>query len=1210
VEKVTVTILFLLLITSCPTPFNPSSLDRDARIPADTGGGSVMGTLSLSIEGSQSQGRTIMPGTGAAGNQFPFYRLAFTGGPASSPALTIDRESSTIGENVSLHQGTYTLTVYGYTSEANRTANKPAAYATVNPLNIGNTPVNRSITLTLYGVGTTQGGKGIFDLNIDFPGDLSAIRMELEPVFPTTGSNVTYNFIGTGSIARDANLELDAGYYIVLFTLEKTGMRTVTWYEALHVYENMTSSYTNAFTNAHFVNAHSAIRFHYNDDVRTHFDISYFHDVGLTEQNNPADPTRTGFTFLGWYREPECINPMVYGPITSPVSLYAKWIENLTGTITLAFTNDDSTIEIQSVTGLNSGLNQGDLTYRWFWNGVLQPETTRDLDVGGRAGGNFRLEASHSDYYGVISAAIGTPLRGESADNPLLVNSLDALRRIGTDVFTAGGIWSKDAYYKQTANITVTSQVWTPISARSGNGNSFTGEYNGDGFLINNINWTSPSHFHDDLSIFGTIGTDGVVENIIAENPRITGRDSLGVIASVNRGIIRRSVAHNINVNGRNNIGGIAGENSGTTENCYTTGTVFGHGAAAEGQRVGGIAGLNSSTGTVQLCYSTATITGDNFVGGIVGQNNTGASVINNVALNPNITSRTTNAGRIGAGTGTFTNNRTRNDQAEYSIRITGGGSAGGERGTNLVASPTWTAVFPAGWTTGATGNWIFPATPTNLTVDRALPSLRMPTTPPPARLAPVPTLPTVRQRTIPNTATFNIDVRDFITFTRDGDEGYWLKPVTGNWVLGEMLEGRPSGPVPLPAAVASAITGQKPQTVAASTTIIGGNNANGNIEGLGYFQMQGAGLGGNQIAFDFDLVLNIPVVKAEVVFVIFGTDPPPNGPYIVSNTAITNSIHRNTAQQYFCERDSIMKFGWRYNNIVDNKISGRLSRPNDDFPQGITSMHIYIYIETYGDWTYLPDNNADISEPYVIFQVSESEYYWYDAERGQGQSSGMGAKDLFTSIEDPLVTGGDWILSFNPPEIYDFIISNNISQPIPHTVRPLYIRSASTDTGAVFYKKAGGPDRNRDGLLYNIPQAANHVPLVNANRITPNIVLDGTGEIVGRAEIILMRANTVASSNPSPYNFSTGAGNEVEVDIILHLNADFASDVSSIQLLPISIATITTPNFAGSANSERTLPPGVNNVLFRNTSTNATNISRFDRTSTAGSGLVFRFNY
>ena len=57
--------------------------------------------------------------------------------------------------------------------------------------------------------------------------------------------------------------------------------------------------------------------------------------------SEPAVPIRKGYTFVGWYKEPDCINAWDFDTdiVTEPITLYAKWTEE---------TNDDTVTDIDS----------------------------------------------------------------------------------------------------------------------------------------------------------------------------------------------------------------------------------------------------------------------------------------------------------------------------------------------------------------------------------------------------------------------------------------------------------------------------------------------------------------------------------------------------------------------------------------------------------------------------------------------------------------------------------------------------------------------------------------------------------------------------------------------------------------------------------------------------------------------------------------------
>ena len=96
--------------------------------------------------------------------------------------------------------------------------------------------------------------------------------------------------------------------------------------------------------------------------------------------------------------------------------------------------------------------------------------------------------------------------------------------------------------------------------------------------------------------------------------------DSVGLFARVGgSGIIRNAGVVNAEMEGRSYTGILAGSNSGTITDSYATGSVSGD------NFVGGLVGDNSSGGAITASYATGSVSGDNFVGGLVGYNSGGA---------------------------------------------------------------------------------------------------------------------------------------------------------------------------------------------------------------------------------------------------------------------------------------------------------------------------------------------------------------------------------------------------------------------------------------------------------------------------------------------------------------------------------------------------------------------------------------------------------
>ena len=110
----------------------------------------------------------------------------------------------------------------------------------------------------------------------------------------------------------------------------------------------------------------------------------------------------------------------------------------------------------------------------------------------------------------------------------------------------------------------------------------------------------------------------------------------VGMFGYINGGTIKNILLENVNITGTNTyVGGLVGQsNSGTITNVGVTGKVTGT------SNVGGLVGYSSST-TITNAYSTATVTGTQNVGGLIGNqyygSTTNAYVIGKVSGTSNI---------------------------------------------------------------------------------------------------------------------------------------------------------------------------------------------------------------------------------------------------------------------------------------------------------------------------------------------------------------------------------------------------------------------------------------------------------------------------------------------------------------------------------------------------------------------------------------------
>jgi hypothetical protein len=188
------------------------------------------------------------------------------------------------------------------------------------------------------------------------------------------------------------------------------------------------------------------------------------------------------------------------------------------------------------------------------------------------------------------------------------------------DEFTANpSYWS--GYTRLDTNISLTGKTYTaaPIAPDTDNstadfqGTKFTGNFNGNSHTIFHLTINGASY----LGLFGQIN-NGSVSNLGTRSVNISGTGfSVGGLCGGNASGTITSCYSTGSITGNeyvgHYIGGLCGQNSGTITNCYFTGSVIGS------HKVGGLCGRNS--GTITSCYSTGSVTGTSEVGGLCGKN-------------------------------------------------------------------------------------------------------------------------------------------------------------------------------------------------------------------------------------------------------------------------------------------------------------------------------------------------------------------------------------------------------------------------------------------------------------------------------------------------------------------------------------------------------------------------------------------------------------
>jgi hypothetical protein len=225
---------------------------------------------------------------------------------------------------------------------------------------------------------------------------------------------------------------------------------------------------------------------------------------------------------------------------------------------------------------------------------------------------------------------------------------------------------------------------WTPIGRNNNSFTDFTGTFDGYGHTITGLN-INITDGHTGWGMFGYI-RDGVVQN-------------LGLI--------------NVNIIGGASIGGIAVSIAGNTriENCFVTGTISVNDPnnLNSGNTIGGIVG-HIDSGTVQNCFSIATISGLRNIGGIAGAND--GTIKNCMALGVSIARQSgvsQDFGRITVGAGTTTNNYAHSNMTmpqNVSATSNADGIHGADLASNaVILQSTWET---AGFVFYPTGPWVW----------------------------------------------------------------------------------------------------------------------------------------------------------------------------------------------------------------------------------------------------------------------------------------------------------------------------------------------------------------------------------------------------------------------------------------------------------------------------------------------------------------------
>ena len=230
--------------------------------------------------------------------------------------------------------------------------------------------------------------------------------------------------------------------------------------------------------------------------------------------------------------------------------------------------------------------------------------------------------------------------------NPYLIEDAKDLKLLAEKV-NSGTTYEK-TYFKQTADIDLNNEPWTPIGTVINNGKDakpFKGTFDGDGYKITNLKVTGNSN---------NAGLFGYTQDATIKNCNVTGEvkgfnDVGGIVGNADGKTQILSCSFRGDVTGEDSyIGGIAGSARGTIKNCYALADV-----TARDRIAGGIAGGTYNL-TIENCYYGGDVLAKNYAGGIAGvmDSTSGSSttIKNCVSLAESVTAGINSVNRIAGG--------------------------------------------------------------------------------------------------------------------------------------------------------------------------------------------------------------------------------------------------------------------------------------------------------------------------------------------------------------------------------------------------------------------------------------------------------------------------------------------------------------------------------------------------------------------------------
>ena len=284
-------------------------------------------------------------------------------------------------------------------------------------------------------------------------------------------------------------------------------------------------------------------------------------------------PTRTGYTFAGWYTASsggDTVSTSTKMDNISGKTIYAHWTVN---TYSIVFdknggsgsmSNQSMTYDKASNLTTNTYTRQGYYFVGWSKTklGVQSTIPTSNIYKDEASVNNLATSGSITLYAVWLDTWANhatTPTGSGSSTSPYIIDSAEDL------AWMINNHGSALKYFKQTKAINLSKYNWYPIGTSD---KPFKGVYDGQGYEITNLNIleitnASGNKIQSDIGLFGYT-SGGEITGIYIKNATIYGKDNVGLIVSnatstkINSNIIESST-----INASGNYGAVAGKISG-----------------------------------------------------------------------------------------------------------------------------------------------------------------------------------------------------------------------------------------------------------------------------------------------------------------------------------------------------------------------------------------------------------------------------------------------------------------------------------------------------------------------------------------------------------------------------------------------------------------------------------------------------------------------